>query len=129
MPSNGRGVVPNASPATTKRNDPGAVNTEAVKGDEMSKSSIPDEPPVTYAQHSEGIITARSVPVDSAALYEAVNAWVEAIAADLESGLDHRRVDIPHSIIEARLTMINAAFALAQTRYEQRRAAEREGPR
>jgi hypothetical protein len=40
--------------------------------------SIPDETPTTYAQPTEGLVAARSAPVDSGALYEALKAYREA---------------------------------------------------
>ncbi len=72
----------------------------------------------------------RSVPVDSAALYEAVNAWVEALVearelARLGTVEDWRASrEIP---TRAQALVELAAETLAETRYERRRGQQGEG--
>ena len=78
---------------------------------------LADQWPETYHTHQEGLVAARSVPADSAALYEAVNAYVDSLASD------------PWDYEEAHyslLAFIDAAHTMANHRI-QRRAAEREG--
>ena len=81
MPSNGREVVQAETPATTNDESRGAANTPARKGKPVEpEHSIPDpeaEERATYYTLGDGLVAARSVPADSGALYEAVNAWVE----------------------------------------------------
>ncbi len=94
-----------------------------------AKWKTPDEPSVTYAQHSEGLVAARSVPADSAALYEAVNAWVEAITADKEvvGASKYEELDASNRAIDrTHEAVLDAAYALAQTRYLIRRAQQTE---
>ncbi len=71
---------------------------------------------------------ARSVPVDSAALYEAVNAWVDALVMDKEQPLgiasDSALYYGRHALLNRlQVEVHDAAYTLAQTRYEQRQAA------
>lgn len=75
--------------------------------------SVPD----LEAEERATYYTARSVPVDSAALYEAVNAYVHLIAVD---HWNMPAIDAAHKRVMA------VAYALAQSRYEQRHAQQTE---
>jgi len=75
---------------------------------------------------TSSLIAARSVPVDSAALYEAVNAYVDALTANLETDPLLRRTGLIEDVMATHRALIGAAEALALHRYEQRRATERQ---
>ncbi len=78
------------------------------------------DPPKLYPGGAE--YSARSVPVDSAALYEAVNAWVEVIVSYgvPNYGWEHLEIDTAHRKV------IRAAYNLAEDRNTQRRAQQTE---
>ncbi len=71
------------------------------------------------AQSSNDLVATRRVPVDSAALYEAVNAWVDALALHMEAA-DGKRTASLDRIMTAKRELHAAAYALARTRHEQR---------
>ncbi len=75
--------------------------------------------------------SARSVPVDSAALYKAVNAWVDGLVADKAHPIG---IASNSALYYARNAMLrrleqevhDAVHILAQTRYQRRRAQQTE---
>ncbi len=80
----------------------------------MSDAILPETPTILYPT--------QQTAVDSAALYEAVNAWIEALVAHLEPDPVQ-----PGRVYNAHQDVISAAHNLAQTRYDQRRAQQTEG--
>ncbi len=95
----------------------GWIATPTVASDDTASSYQ-----TPYARHAESLAAARSVPVDSAALYEAVNAYVDALVANLD--LPSFKTDSRSTV--AHRALVAAAYALAQTRYERRRAQQTE---
>ncbi len=80
---------------------------------------------VTYATRAEALVAARSVPADSAALYEAVNAYVDALVAELQTRHANPAISKP-MVRQAHGAMLGAAMVLAQARVQQRRAQQTE---
>ncbi len=80
--------------------------------------SIPD----LEAEERATYYTASSMPADSAALYEAVNAYVDVVAAFIAAP----GFVADDAVTVAHRQMIAAAQTLAQTRYERRRAQQTE---
>ncbi len=83
--------------------------------------SLPD----LEAEERATYYTARSVPVDSAALYEAVNAWVDAIQAELQMTFADPAISKP-KVQRAYGAVLYAAMTLARSRYERRRSQQTE---
>ncbi len=84
----------------------------------LHNDSIPD----LEAEERATYYTARSVPVDSAALYEAVNRYVDSLVA--HEGAFSARSE--NAMTVAHRKMIAEAYILAQSRYAQRRAQQTE---